>query len=476
MGFREDIDAIAQELPPTSERQTLLFSATVNRNVEQTARRIMQKKHAYINTVTEDDSPVHAHVPQYHTVLPSATEQLPHVLRLIAHDQLTNPGHSKVIMFLPTTKMTQLYASFLNELAAAILPAGRNNKIYEIHSKKSMDSRVATSDRFRKDKSGACVLVTSDVSARGVDYPGITRVIQVGVPQSTEQYIHRVGRTGRKGGMNGRGDLVLLPWEVGFVTWQLGSVPMKPLTSNELQRQVTELSTKFDENPDAFFKEIEPDTHKSSRDHKSRSSPQRFKGPVVPRLAGMEEEIRELLATLDEETVRETVASLLGYYVSKSPELRVQKSAIVQGCKDWSTEACGLARPPYFSDVFLKKIGADSGRSNSFGKSRQFGATRDRTDTQKNRWEGRGSTGRGRDRGEEDRRPSWREDRRDPSEFRGFAKDDGSERFSRSFDKRPSRFSFGDRDEGSSRSFKRQDRSDDGEERPTRERRSFSRR
>ena len=126
MGFREDIDAVAEELPPSSKRQTFLFSATVTRAVEQVARKIMQKRHVYINCVPEDDSPVHAHVPQYHTVLPSASEQLPHTLRLIAHDQLVNAGQSKVIIFLPTTRMTQLYASFFRELASSVLPAGRH--------------------------------------------------------------------------------------------------------------------------------------------------------------------------------------------------------------------------------------------------------------------------------------------------------------------------------------------------------------
>lgn len=68
--------------------------------------------------------------------------------------------------------------------------------------------------------SGASVLLTSDVSARGFDYPGVTRVIQAGIPSSTEQYVPRIGRTCRTVSQ-GRGDLVLLNWKVGFVAWQL---------------------------------------------------------------------------------------------------------------------------------------------------------------------------------------------------------------------------------------------------------------
>ncbi|KZP03070.1 DEAD-domain-containing protein, partial [Athelia psychrophila] len=91
MGFRDDIDAIAEYLPKTPQRQTFLFSATVSRNIQQIARATLDKNHVFINTVSAADSPVHAHVPQFHTVLPSAAEQLPHALRLLAHDQLTHP-------------------------------------------------------------------------------------------------------------------------------------------------------------------------------------------------------------------------------------------------------------------------------------------------------------------------------------------------------------------------------------------------
>ena len=154
MGFRQEIEAIAEFLPQSPERQTFLFSATVSPAIQQVARKTLNKNHLFINCVSNDSSPVHAHVPQYHTVLPSAADQLPHVLRLLAHDQLTNPGRSKSIIFLPTTKMTQLFTSFLQELSTS-LPAGDRTRIYEIHSLRTQQSRTKTSDLFRKDISGA---------------------------------------------------------------------------------------------------------------------------------------------------------------------------------------------------------------------------------------------------------------------------------------------------------------------------------
>lgn len=370
MGFRDDIDAIMSYLPPQSERQTFLFSATLSRTVRQIAKTVLSQEHQFIDVVPETDSPVHAHVPQYHTVLSSASQQIPHLLRILAHDQLTNPGKSKVLLFLPTTRMTQLFTTLTRELSRKVLPAGANTKVYEIHSKRTQDSRAAASDAFRSDKSGASILVTSDVSARGVDYPGVTRVIQLGIPAATEQYIHRVGRTGRGGSMIGRGDLILLPWEIGFLSWQLNEVPLKPVTSDELARQVQDLAAQYDADPSALFKGVPIKAH-DAKGRLIRGGPKMYDAPISPRLSseGINNNVAALLEHIDEEAVKETFASLLGYYVPKSPELRVQKGNILAGCRSWATDACGLATPPYVSDGFLQRMGLNDGRTKHFGKT-----------------------------------------------------------------------------------------------------------
>lgn len=370
MGFRDDVEAIKQFLPPTPQRQTFLFSATVSREIQQVARSTLHRNHLFINTVSDKESPVHAHVPQFHTVLPSAAEQISHTLRLIAHDQLTNPGKSKVIIFLPTTKMTQLFSTLLRELSKTSLPSLRETHLYEIHSKRTQESRMSTSDAFRQDKTGASILVSSDVSARGVDYPGVTRVIQLGIPNGTEQYIHRVGRTGRAG-TGGRGDLVLLPWEVGFLTWQLSSVPLKPVTLNELKSQLNTLAEAYDADPMGAFKDVKAimPTNVTRLD---KNKPKIYASGQQKLLENIPAAVDSLLPSLDEEAVKETFASMLGYYLSKSPELRVQKGVIVQGCKDWTTEACGLPVPPYVSESFLQRLGFSDGRTKRFGQSYDF--------------------------------------------------------------------------------------------------------
>jgi ATP-dependent RNA helicase MSS116 len=129
--------------------------------------------HKFVD-VPENEFPVHAHVPQYHTILPISSRRFPHLLSLLAHDQLSNPGQNKVLLFLPTTCVTQHFATFTRELSNVILPGA----YIDIHSKRAQDSRIAASDAFDAEKSGASIFVSSDDSVRGVDYLGVTRVIQ----------------------------------------------------------------------------------------------------------------------------------------------------------------------------------------------------------------------------------------------------------------------------------------------------------
>ncbi|CAD6580856.1 MAG: hypothetical protein TREMPRED_002853, partial [Tremellales sp. Tagirdzhanova-0007] len=331
MGFSNDLNFIIDALPKS--RQTFFFSATVSREIAAVARKALKPNHQVIDCVPKNESNVHLNVPQFYTTLPTEGDQIPHILRLIAHDQLTRPK-SKIILFLPTTKLTMLYATLIRELGSTL--PGKTN-IHEIHSRLDQDRRSRASDRFRRDTSPS-VLVTSDVSARGVDYPNVTRVIQVGVPGTAEQYIHRVGRTGRAGKEGGRGDLVMMPWEAGFVD-RLTGIHIKPVEMGELTTELVSLAD--DEYRD--------------------------------RLSGMQDKISGLMPSLDQSAIEEVFTSLLGYYVGKTSELRTSSAEIYQGLQRWSTQAAGLPEPPYMSGGFLQKLGlggvaGGGGRGGGFGR------------------------------------------------------------------------------------------------------------
>ncbi|CAN0022860.1 unnamed protein product [Choristocarpus tenellus] len=78
--------------------------------------------------------------------------------------------------------------------------------VIETHSRKSQAYRTRVSESFRNNVGQ--IMFTSDVSARGLDYPDVTQVIQVGLPSDKAQYIHRLGRTARAG--KGGSGLILL--------------------------------------------------------------------------------------------------------------------------------------------------------------------------------------------------------------------------------------------------------------------------
>ncbi|KAH9057905.1 DEAD-domain-containing protein [Lactarius deliciosus] len=444
MGFRPDVDAISDFFPKAPLRQTFLFSATVSPQVRQIAREVLDKDHTFIDVVPKDSSPVHAHIPQHYTFLPSAKEQLPQLARLIAHDQLVNPRNSKIIVFLNTTKQTQLFATLLRDLSKTTLPA--RSQIYEIHSKRTQSARSAASNAFRRDRSGAAILVTSDVSARGVDYPDVTRVIQVGIPASSEQYVHRVGRTGRAG-KSGRADLLLLPHEQNFVRYQLADVPIKDYSHDELLKETSMVAEKFESgsaessNGVAAGKQY---TRFPTKDSHFRSNPSAA-------LANLNTEITGLLDQVDTGAIEEVFVSLLGFYFGKSGDLRVSRRSIFEGLQTWTTEACGLPNPPHVSASLLAKMGGLDGGAparsaqrsplrRSFGfkapgarydnseRNRGHNERTDREFSRPRRWGDRENAGAGSRWSGRDSRPSrdgeWHDgERRRPSRF-GRSRDD----------------------------------------------------
>lgn len=356
MGFRDDIEDIMTFLPNKSIRQTLLFSATVSPSIKQIADAHLADNHKFVNCVSEDTSEVHDHIPQYHTVLPQPKDQLPHILRLIFQDQLEHGDKSKVIVFLNTTKMTQLMASMLYELSGSAFPMPRTYT-FEIHSKKTMGGRTTASNGFRRSQR-ASILVTSDVSARGVDYPGVTRVIQVGLPAKPEQYVHRVGRTGRGGSLIGRGDLVVSAWEHEWVKRNLSHIPLKPLTVKDFSNELSE----------SLQPKIEGARPNSS----------------LVRYQDLERTTTEVLSRLDEAAVGETMTSMLGFYVSMTGQLRISNQELLENLQRWTTEGMGLKEPPYVSPAFLAKVGMGRA-SRSFGGNRQ-GHSAARSFGQKREW------------------------------------------------------------------------------------------
>jgi ATP-dependent RNA helicase MSS116 len=118
-----------------------------------------------------------------------------------------NPDNYKMMIFL----VSAVFTSFMADLARS----ATDLFIEDMHSKKTQAYREHSARNFSRAKKA--VLFTSDVSARGVDYPNVTLVMQIG---STERdpYIHRLGRTARAAtGLEGRGLLITSPEEKNYM-------------------------------------------------------------------------------------------------------------------------------------------------------------------------------------------------------------------------------------------------------------------
>lgn len=211
LGFRQDIEDIESYLPKT--KQTFMFSATVSPEIKSIAQEVLKPGYNSVDTVPKNEVPTHFKT-QQSFVMASYSQQLQLLYKIITQHQDENPA-AKIIVFFSTTKIVSYLASVFSELPGM--------DVMQIHSLLTQAQRQRTSDRFRRAYSS--VLFTSDVSARGVDYPGVTLVIQMGCPSSKEQYIHRIGRTGRAG-KTGEGIIILSPYEKRFLV-EAGDLPIK---------------------------------------------------------------------------------------------------------------------------------------------------------------------------------------------------------------------------------------------------------
>jgi len=160
-----------------------------------------------------EEKATHAAVTQRAVVHPLGESLLALYSSIKAH-MAAHPNDYKVLAFLPTARQTQFSAAVFAELGLSVL---------EIHSRRSASERTHASDTFRDGKRH--VLFTSDVSARGVDYPDVSLVLQVGSPGGKDVYVQRVGRTGRAG-RSGEGLLLLCQYEASFLK-QLEGLPVE---------------------------------------------------------------------------------------------------------------------------------------------------------------------------------------------------------------------------------------------------------
>mmetsp|Transcript_18371 Transcript_18371/g.36810 ORF Transcript_18371/g.36810 Transcript_18371/m.36810 type:complete len:603 (+) Transcript_18371:96-1904(+) len=222
MGFRPDIERILALLNPSAQtRQTLLFSATIPPTVTEIAKIAMHPKYHFVDTVGKDSEQTHERV-QQQVMISNQEDQVRSIMAILERETSNKPY--KIIVFFTTARLTGFLAELFNSVSSQT-----GYKVLEIHSRKAQKARERASEEFRKSKNA--VMFTSDVTARGMDYPDVTFVLQVGLTDRA-QYIHRLGRTARAG-KEGKGGLLLSNYEEAhMVKKELKGMPLEPTPIN----------------------------------------------------------------------------------------------------------------------------------------------------------------------------------------------------------------------------------------------------
>ena len=244
MGFRPDITKIVSYLPVRERRQTMLFSATLPSSVLSIAHSLLKPDFATVCCVTgasDSGQPV-LNLDIDQSYLSCSLSAMFPLLMAVIREHTAKVADHKIIVFFSTARITQWAATLFN---LARLP------VLEIHSRKSQAyvfpffflsiksmqnslsfllfssrNRTKVSDQFRAQNK--LIMFSSDVSARGMDYPGVSMVVQVGTPTNTEQYIHRIGRTARAG-LTGEATLILADFEAdNFLKRDGKGLPLHP--------------------------------------------------------------------------------------------------------------------------------------------------------------------------------------------------------------------------------------------------------
>ncbi|KAF5383638.1 hypothetical protein D9615_003829 [Tricholomella constricta] len=184
MGFEPQIRRIVQgeDMPGTAERQTLMFSATFPRDIQMLAKDFL-KDYIFLS------------VGRVGSTSENITQKIEYVedgdKRSVLLDILASQGKDNIgltLVFVETKRMADMLSDFL---------MGNNLPATSIHGDRTQREREMALQTFRTGRTP--ILVATAVAARGLDIPNVTHVVNYDLPSDIDDYVHRIGRTGRAG-------------------------------------------------------------------------------------------------------------------------------------------------------------------------------------------------------------------------------------------------------------------------------------
>jgi superfamily II DNA/RNA helicase len=261
MGFIPDIEEICAKLP--KDRQTLLFSATMPPPIQKLAQRFLNDPKR-----VEVARPATANVNIEQRMVEVRADKKKDALRdILRHEEFKN-----AIVF-ANRKTT------VRELATSLKRSGF--AVGQIQGDMDQSDRIAEFERFKKDE--ITILVASDVAARGLDVKGVSHVINFDVPWQPDDYVHRIGRTGRAG-MKGIA-ITLATREDGEAVERI-----EKLIGHKIPRVGASEKAAKEPKPDKAPKELKPEPKpEAKREPKRESRPPKQEPPQTERTPVVED-------------------------------------------------------------------------------------------------------------------------------------------------------------------------------------------
>lgn len=175
MGFLPNIETIVADLP--KRRQTLMFSATLSKAIESLARKFLyQPKMVQIGARSNPAD----------TVVQSVYEVPAHLKTQMLLELLKQPRFTRVLVFVRLKDGANRLTQALQEAKISVV---------KLHSSRTQEQRLKALQDFKDGK--VRVLVATDIVSRGIDIDGVSQVVNYDFPVNSEDYVHRIGRTGR---------------------------------------------------------------------------------------------------------------------------------------------------------------------------------------------------------------------------------------------------------------------------------------
>ncbi|RMY73695.1 hypothetical protein D0863_03700 [Hortaea werneckii] len=309
-GFLPAINDILKRLPPKSTGwQGMCFSATMPEKIKPVLGRVLKPGYTHLTTVDPNETPTIDQVTQYSVVLPTVSDTFSTLYALIEEERRQTPSGFKAIIFGTTANGIAL----LHELFQ-IAMADKIN-IYQLQSRLSQNVRTRTTEEFKKASSG--LMFASDVIGRGMDFPAVSHVIQVGLPTNGEQYVHRVGRTARAGN-EGRAIIMFTEREKYFLAVNR-HLPIQPYPAR-LQEEA------------------------------ARALPA----------------IEQALNGVDEKTKSKAYQAYLGFHKTFMKQLRLDPAGLVEMANEYA-RSMGCLEPPVIDKQVVGKMGLKGTRGLNVG-------------------------------------------------------------------------------------------------------------